>query len=84
MNDTANKRWWLPSALFALAGMLFLVPGVTSGRPVWITLGLVLLTLALVFAVVRMNLRRQAPRRDKSVPSGDSGEAKSGGEGGVA
>jgi hypothetical protein len=57
MNDTSSKWWWLPGALLALAGLLFMVAAADSGRPgVWVPIGLVFLVLA------AMNLRRRAPR----------------------
>jgi hypothetical protein len=46
MNDTSSKWWWLPGALLALAGLLFMVAAADSGRPgVWVPIGLVFLVL---------------------------------------
>ena len=40
MRTTSIKRWWLPGALLALAGVLFVAASADADRPaVWLSVG---------------------------------------------
>ena len=70
MNDPANKWWWLPCALSALAGVLFLatagvVQAVWSGRAI-VTVFLSIASL-FFFVMAGMNLRRLRPKPGSGV-----------------
>lgn len=62
MDNTQSKWWWLPSALMALTGILFLVAATYRNAAVWLTIGVIFLLIA------GMNFRR---RRASARPNSD-------------
>jgi hypothetical protein len=47
MNNERSQWWWLPSALFFLTGILFMVLAAVPGNAmIWVPLGIVMMIVA--------------------------------------
>jgi hypothetical protein len=57
MNNELSKWWWLPSVLFVLAAVGFLIKATYRNAPFWLTIA------GVFFGVALLNFLRMRPRK---------------------